>query len=212
MAKLTREQIREGLEQVPMDAILVGAMGAKDKALSPKDREFAWQLATGKSKAEAYRKSRGTKPKPQSASRSGQALAKVPAIQSQREAFEAAIEAERIRTPAMLRALVIHKLTEKVLDTEIKDAQHLKALELLGKVTEVAAFTERREVLKLSASVDIKARLVEYLNKAAEASKQDADTIDAESLIAELAALPAPAEAETEPGPTPPAPHPPEDK
>lgn len=212
---MTREQIREGLEQVPMDALLVGAMGAKDKALSPKDREFAWQLATGKSKAEAYRKSRGTKPKPQSASRSGQALAKVPAIQSQREAFEAAIEAERLRTPAMLRALVIHKLTEKVLDTEIKDAQHLKALELLGKVTEVAAFTERRETLKLTASVDIRAQLIESLKTAAEevakANSLDANTIDAEALLAELAALPAPAEPETEPGPTPPAPHPPAD-
>lgn len=192
-----------------MDAILVGAMGAKDKALSPKDREFAWQLANGKSKAEAYRKSRGTKPKPQSASRSGQALAKVPAIQSQREAFEAAIEAERLRTPAMLRALVINKLTEKVLDPEVKDAQHLKALELLGKVTEVAAFTERREVLKLSASVDIKARLVDYLKEAAKASQLDANTIDADSLMAELAAIPAPDPAENAPEPTPPEGDPP---
>ena len=187
----------------------MGATGSKEKALSPKDMEFARQIALGESKAEAYRRSRKTNPKPQSASRSGQTLAKVPAIQSQAEAFRLALEAEKLRTPAALRALVINKLTEKVLDSSVKDAQQLKALELLGKVTEVAAFTERREVLKLSASVDIKERLVDYLKEAAKASQLDANTIDADSLMAELTALPAPEAIENDTAPTPPDGNPP---
>lgn len=198
-----------------MDALLVGINVAKDQKLTAKQKEFARQLALGESKAGAYRKAYKSQGKPATQSRKGQELAKRDAIQAQREAFEVAIEAERLRTPAMLRALVIHKLTEKVLDTEVKDAQHLKALELLGKVTEVAAFTERRETLKLTASVDIKAQLIESLKTAAEevakANSLDANTIDAEALLAELAALPAPDPAEDQPGETPPAPDPPAD-
>lgn len=193
-----------------MDALLVGINVAKDQKLTAKQKEFARQLALGESKAGAYRKAYKSQGKPATQSRKGQELAKRDAIQAQREAFEVAIEAERIRTPAMLRALVINKLTEKVLDPEVKDAQHLKALELLGKVTEVAAFgPERREVLTLSASVDIKARLVDYLKEAAKASQLDANTIDADSLMAELAAIPAPDPSENAPEPAPPEGDPP---
>ena len=212
MTKLTREQIRQGLEQVPLETLLMGANVSKDKALTPKQKEFARQLALGESKAGAYRKAYKSDGKPATQSRKGQELAKRDAIQAQSEAFRLAIEAERLRTPAMLRALVINKLTEKVLDPEVKDAQQLRALELLGKVTEVAAFTERREVLALSASVDIRERLLESLKAAAKADAQDANTIDAESLLAELAELPAPDPAENAAPDTPPDPHPPEDK
>ena len=204
MGKLTREQIREGLDQVPVEVLLVGATATKEKKLSRKDIEFARQLALGESKAGAYRKSRETKAKPHSASRRGQALAKDDAIISLKEAFERAFELERLRTPAQLRALVISELTKKAIDPSVKDAQQIKALELLGKVTEVAAFTERREVLKLTASVDIKERLVDYLKEAAKASQLDANTIDADSLMAELTALPAPDPAENDTAPTPP--------
>jgi len=212
MQKLTREQIREGLEQVPVEALLMGANVAKDKALTPKQKEFARQLALGESKAGAYRKAYNSKGKPATQSRKGQELAKRDAIQAQAEAFEQAFELERIRTPAMLRALVISKLTEKVLDPEVKDAQQIKALELLGKVTEVAAFTERRETLKLTASVDLRGKLIESLKAAAKKDDKDVTTIDAESLLAELSALPAPDTFENQPDETPPDGHPPESK
>jgi hypothetical protein len=56
--KLTRKQIREGLDQVPMEAVLLGAANKGEISLSPKDVEFARQLALGEKKAAAYRKSR----------------------------------------------------------------------------------------------------------------------------------------------------------
>lgn len=195
---------------MPLDALLVGANNSREKKLSAKDVEFARQLALGESKAGAYRKSRETKAKPQTATRKGQALAKLDSIQTLKQAFETAFELERLRTPAQLRALVISELTKKAIDPNVKDAQQIKALELLGKVTEVAAFTERREVLKLSASVDIKERLLESLRAVAKSDAQDANTIDADSLLAELSALPAPEATENEPAETPPHPHPPE--
>ncbi len=195
---------------MPLDALLVGANNSREKKLSAKDVEFARQLALGESKAGAYRKSRETKAKPQTATRKGQALAKLDSIQTLKQAFETAFELERLRTPAQLRALVISELTKKAIDPNVKDAQQIKALELLGKVTEVAAFTERREVLKLTASVDIKERLLESLRAVAKSDAQDANTIDAESLLAELSALPAPEATENTPAETPPHPHPPE--
>ena len=210
MTKLTREQIRQGLDQVPIEVVLMGAVDSKERKLTKKQAEFAKQLVLADSKAEAYRRAYKNKAKPSTASKRGSELSKRGDIQGQAEAFRVALEAERIRTPAMLRALVVNKLTEKVLDENMQDAQHLKALELLGKVSGVDCFVERREVLKLSASVDLKGRLIESLKEAAKVIK-DANTIDAESLMAELAALPAPDPAENQPGETPPAAHPPSD-
>jgi hypothetical protein len=45
--KLTRKQIREGLDQVPLEAVLLGAANKGEISLSPKDVEFARQLALG---------------------------------------------------------------------------------------------------------------------------------------------------------------------
>lgn len=210
MAKLTREQIREGLEQVPMDALLLGINVAKDKRLTPKQKEFARQLALGESKAGAYRKAYKSQGKPATQSRKGQELAKRDAIQAQAEAFRVAAEVERLRTPAALRALVISKLTEKALDPEVKDAQQIKALELLGKVTEVAAFgPDRREVINISASLDIKAQLIASISEAMKAGGEDPDTLDADTLLRELATIPTPTELENAPEPEPPTAHPP---
>ncbi len=184
--KLTRKQIREGLDQVPIEAVLIGVNNAAGVSLSPKDREFARQIALGESKASAYRKSRPSKAKPVSQSRSGQEIAKRPAVISQVEAFRLAIEAEKSRTPAHLRALVVQKLTEKALDPECPPAQQIKALELLGKITEVALFTERREVVQVKDSGEIRARLMDSIRLAMQAGAQDVEVIEADDLLAEI--------------------------
>lgn len=200
--KMTRKQIKEGLDQVPIEAVLIGSSNAAGVTLSPKDREFARQLALGESKAGAYRKSRPTRAKPTSQSRSGQELAKRPAVQSQVEAFKVAIEAEKSRTPAQLRALVIHRLTEKAIDPKVPEAQQIKALELLGKITEVALFTERREIVKVTDAGEMRARFMQALNAAMKSDAVDAKVKDAESLLAEIADART-IDAEPEPGPAP---------
>ena len=171
MAKrLTRKQIAEGLEAVPLDVVLLGAAGAADQRLTPKQREFARQIALGESKASAYRKSRESRAKPETQSRRGQELAKRGPIQAQIEAFKRAIEAQKYATPAHLRALVIERLTAAAIDETIPPAQRLRALELLGKVTEVAAFTERREVVHVQDAGQIRERLINSLRLALAAS------------------------------------------
>jgi len=185
MKKLTRAQIREGLKAVPIETILLGAVGAKEKTLTPKQREFARQIALGETKAGAYRKSRETKAKPASASRQGQELMKNPAIASQVEAYKVALEAQRFATPAHLRALTIHKLTEGALDPEMPPAQRVKCLELLGKITEVALFTERREVVKVTNPEQIREKLLQSIRLAIKSNAVDVDPVGDE-LLAEL--------------------------
>lgn len=184
--KLTRKAIAEGLEAVPIDAVILGAANSREKRLTPKEREFARQIAMGESKAGAYRKSRETKAKPETASRRGQEIASRGAVQAQIEAFRLAIEAEKSRTPAHLRALVVQKLTEKALDPEVPPAQQIKALELLGKITEVALFTERREVVQVKDAGEIRARLMQSIRDAIKGSAEDAQVIEADSLLAEI--------------------------
>ena len=200
--KMTRKQIKEGLDQVPIEAVILGAVKPGEKRLTPKQREFARQLALGESKASAYRKSRETKAKPETASKRGQELAKDGAIVAQVEAFKVAIEAEKSRTPAQLRALVIHRLTEKAIDPKVPDAQQIKALELLGKITEVALFTERREIVKVTDAGEMRARFMQALNAAMKSDAIDAKVKDAESLLAEIADART-IDAEPEPGPAP---------
>lgn len=171
MAKrLTRKQIAEGLEAVPLDVVLLGAAGATEQRLTPKQREFARQIALGESKASAYRKSRPSRAKPETQSKRGQELAKRGPIQAQIDAFRLAIEAQKYATPAHLRALVIERLTASAIDETIAPAQRLRALELLGKVTEVAAFTERREVVHVQDAGQIRERLINSLRLALAAS------------------------------------------
>lgn len=189
--KLTRKQIAEGLEQMPIETILLGANNTKERRLTAKQIKFAEEVAKGQTKAEAYRRAYKSKGKPKTQSQNGQVLSKDKAIQTQIEAFKVALEAQKYQTPLHLRALTIHKLTEKVLDPDCPPAQQIKAMELLGKITEVALFTERREVIQTTNSEQMKEKLLNSLRLAiASQSATDAKTYDPDSLLAELTAKP----------------------
>jgi hypothetical protein len=190
MKRLTRKQIEQGLETIPMQTLLMGVSTSKEKRLTPKQLKFAEELAMGKSKAEAYRKSHNSKGKPKTQSNEGQKLAKNPTIAMQVEAFKVALEAQKYQTPAHLRALAIHKITEKVLDKDCPPAQQLKALELLGKITEVALFTERREVVKVSDPSEMREKLMASIRLAIENSQAiDIEAKSADDLLAELVGI-----------------------
>jgi hypothetical protein len=186
MTKLTRKQIAEGLKAMPMDTLLLGA-SSKTTKLTPKQIKFAEEIAKGESKAQAYRKSYNSTGKPHTQSRNGQKLLKNDAIQTQVDAFKVAIEANKYTTPAHLRMHIIHKLTQKTLDNEVPHAQQLKALELLGKITEVSLFTHRTEVIKTDNSESMKEKLIKSLALAMNSTgDKKIPEYSAESLLAEL--------------------------
>lgn len=190
MIKLTRKQITEGLKSYPIETLLLGATSSKEKRLTAKQKAYAEEIAKGNTKAGAYRKAYNSKGKPSTASRRGQELSQDSAIQAQIEAFRVALEAQKYQTPAHLRALAIHKITEKALSEDTPPAQQLKALELLGKITEVALFTERREIVQTTNSEEMRAKLLNSIRLAI--SSQGAETIEedqADQLLAELSGV-----------------------
>jgi hypothetical protein len=187
MKRLTRKEIEAGLEAMPMDTILLGAITAKTNRLTSKQRAFAKEVAMGNTKTGAYRKAYKTKGKASTQSAEAQKLSKNPAIATQIEAFKVALEANQHITPASLRALAIHKITEKALDPSVPPAQQLKALELLGKITEVALFTERREIVQVTNSQEMKDKLLNSIRLAISSQgATDVEVDDADSLLAEI--------------------------
>jgi len=208
MSKLTRKQIREGLETVPMEAILGSAVS---KGLTAKQKAFAREVAQGSTKADAYRKAYKANPAPSSLVADPYRIAANPRVRAEIEAYQAAIEAARYRTPAALRELVIQSLVSVVINPETKDSVKVAAAKVLGTVTEVAAFTERKEVKTISSSEDAKANVMAELKRLIRDNADDASIVEtqAEDLLAELSAESGPgstetAAAEPHPAPTPP--------
>ena len=201
--RLTRQEIANGLEGVGIDRVLLGAQSPVSR-LTHKQRTFAKAIALGETKAGAYRSAYNTHAAPHKQSLEGQRLAANPIVARQIEAFKVAQAAAAYATPALLRSLVIERLTAAAIDPAVKPAQQLRALELLGKVTEVAAFTERREIVKVDTSGTAKSRLLASLRLAIEGSVTDVTLKPATELLEELAQ----AHAEKAGDATPPAPDP----
>lgn len=184
MAKLTRKQIKEGLKAVPMDALILGVK-TSDK-LTPKQREFARNVALGKSKAQAYRESYNTEGSSKTVGNEASRLSLRPDVALEIQAYQEAIEAEKHRNPAQLRALVIHQLTKMALNENVNDAQRIKSLELLGKVAEVGAFVDRKETTVINHSADIRARLMAQLKTITAGSITEVQDNSADSLLEEI--------------------------
>jgi len=180
--KLTRKQIKEGLEQVPLDAILGKEV---TRQLTPKMRGFALDVAKGETKAEAYRKNYNAKSK-HTMSNKPYVLARDERVKAEIEAYQVAIEAAKHRTPAQLRDLVIHSLVQVIINPDAKPNQITQAAKVLGTVTEVAAFTERKEVTTITSSQDAKAQIMAQLKALMRADAVDVVEVDAGSLLAEL--------------------------
>lgn len=176
--KLSRRKVAEALQAVPVDVVLLGAVGAKSTKLTAKQKAFAEGVAMGKTGAQAYRDAYNSKGKPITQGQEAARLKASPHIAAQIEALSLANEAMRYATPAALRALVIQKLTEHAISEDVKPAQRLQALKLLGTVTEVAAFTERREIIKTTDAGAARAALLENLRQALRSSATDAQIIE----------------------------------
>lgn len=160
--------------------------GTKSK-LTAKQRKFARQVAMGATKADAYRAAYNVT-SPASLTSNPYHLSADSRVQAEIAAIQAAISAQEYQTPAALRALVINSLVKVITDPDSKPGQITAAAKVLGTVTEVAAFTERKEVRTIASSEDARARVLEQLRSIVKADATDAVEIerDAESLLAEL--------------------------
>lgn len=184
--RMSRQQIAEGLDQIPVGVLLTGT-GKKDR-LTHKQKAFAHALATGEmTQADAYRKAYNTKGKPKSVGNAASALAKHDGIALEVQAIQAAIEATKYQNAGQIKALVVHQLTQHALNEDNPPAQRIKALELLGRTHDVGLFVERREVTTINSSGDLKAKLLDQLKTFIRADVEDVEDKSADSLLAELA-------------------------
>ena len=183
MAKISKREIREGLEQIPIEQLLLGS--ANSRELTHKQKTFAKQVALGKPKTEAYRIAYDTKAKKSTQAVNAHKVSNNDNVKNMIEAYKRAFEAREYQKPERLRELVIHQLTEMALNPEVKDAQRIRSLELLGKVSEVGAFTERKETKVIHESSKIKERLLEQLKTIINIDAKELDD-SGESLLREL--------------------------
>ena len=195
----TRAELRKAAQTMDAGEVFGPAVA---KTLTTKQKRFAREVAMGATKADAYRKAYKADPAPATILHEPYRLAADPRITAEIEAYALAIEAERQRTPAALRSLVIHQLTRHALDEDVPPATRVSALRLLGQITEVAAFTERRETRTITSSEDARKAVMLELTRLMGASAstiEDAKVIstEADDLLKELAG-------ETHPTGTPP--------
>jgi hypothetical protein len=169
------------------------------RELTAKQKAFALEVAKGSTGASAYRKAYNAKGKPKTVGDHASRLKGDDRIKAEIEAYQLALEGAKHRNPAALRELVIQSLVKVIIDPDSKPGQITAAAKVLGTVTEVAAFTERKEVRTITSSEDARASIMAQLKALSNASAEDAQIIDAQAddLMKELAG------AETHPPPTP---------
>ena len=182
--RLTRKQIEEGLNTVPISHILGADVS---RQLTAKQRKFAHEVAKGSTKADAYRAAYNVK-SAKTMEAEPYRLAADPRVAREIEAYTLALETAKLRSPAALRELVIQSLVRVIVDPDSKPGQITAAAKVLGTVTEVAAFTERKEVRTISSSEDARAKVMQELRGLITSSATDATVIEAEadSLLREL--------------------------
>ena len=184
-SKLTRAQIRESLDTVPVSHIL-GKSASRQ--LTAKQKAFAMEVAKGSTGAAAYRKAYNTKASPKIQGSEASKLKANPTIAQEIEAYELALKGETYRTPAALRALVVQTLAQVLVDPDAKQAVKVQAAKAIGAMTDVSLFTHRTETKIIKSSGDARAELMAQIREITKASAEDAHIIDADadSLLAEL--------------------------
>ena len=170
--KLSRTQIKAGLDAIPVETLLSSGEGKTPK-ITHKQREFARAVAMGQSKAQAYRVSHKADATKRTISSEPYKLAKDPRRAREVEAYQLALEAEKHRNPVQLKALLVQQLVQHSLDEDFPPAQRMKALQLIGQLFEVGAFLERKEVTTVHKSTDIRTRLLERLGAVTDVSARD---------------------------------------
>lgn len=182
--KMTRKQIAAALDTMPVSHII--GHGAKE--LTAKQRAFALEVAKGSTGAGAYRKAYSAKGKPKTVGDHASRLKGDDRIKAEIEAMQLALQAQSYQTPAALRALVIQSLVGVITNPESNAGQITAAAKVLGTVTEVAAFTERKEVRTITSSETARAQVLEQLRTLVHGAASDAVVVDdGDSLMAELA-------------------------
>ena len=167
--KISRRQIKESLKEQGIESTLLVRKGT----LTTKQKKFAEGIALGKTKAESYRQAYKANPAPSTIVTAPYTLASDPRIKREIEAYSLAIESSKYRTSEAMRGLVLQSLVSVLIDPDSKPSEKIQAAKVLGTVTEVSAFTERKEITTINGSATIKAKIMAELKSLMLGSGQD---------------------------------------
>jgi hypothetical protein len=167
--KISRKAIKESLKEQGIESTLLVRKGT----LTTKQRRFAEGVAMGSTKAQAYRDAYNQNPAPSTIVTAPYTLAADPRIKREIEAYSLAIEAAKYRTAEGMRGLVLQSLVSVLIDPGSKPSEKIQAAKILGSVTEVSAFTERKEITTINGSASIKAKIMAELKTIMLGSGQD---------------------------------------
>jgi hypothetical protein len=182
---MKRKDIRKALGEIPIEQVLM--VGKSE--LTSKQREFCKQIASGNTGAGSYRSAYKSKAKPRTQANEASKLKMNPLISTTIQAMMLANEAAKYADASSLRNLVIQSLVQVLIDPEAKHSTKVASAKVLGTVTEVAAFTERKEISHVQNSDAIKDQIMNQL-KTMMLDTSDAVTVDATDLLAELVGEP----------------------
>ena len=123
--------------------------------LTPKQEKFVQGVVSGMTASESYRNAYSNENiKDSSIWTEASKLMSSPKV-SQRVKLGMKRKNEYAATTGLsLRQMVLEQLQKEALNTDNNEASRIRALELLGKVSEVALFTERLETTSSSKSSD----------------------------------------------------------
>lgn len=171
-------------------AQVMGMIGVTQGQLTAKQKAFAYNIAMGNTRAEAYRMAYKRDASKRTLKSKPYELVRDERIRREIEAYQLAAEAAKHRTAEDLRRLVIQALTQQIIDPECPPAVRVQAAKTLGNVTEVAAFTERKESVVHHSSDKLRADIFAQVQALMQGQTIQGERIDADaaSLLDELTA------------------------
>jgi len=175
MKRLSRKQIREQIESMPIENIL----HVPSRSLTSKQKDYCKKVASGKPFNQSYREAYQSKGKPSTIGKEVHLMNKNPMIAHEIEAQKRAIEFEKSYSAKQLKSIVISQLTQEALNPASKPSERISALKALGSVAELGVFVERKEIRTIKDSASAKADLLDKLRKA---MKDQSRTIDADAM------------------------------
>lgn len=188
LQKLTKKQVRQALEQQPLYEVL---QVDKNK-LTNKQLKFCEHLATGETKAGAYRKAYNSKGTSKTMANNGHKLANRGDIQAITEAIKQGIEFQKLYTAGQIRALVVQRLTQEAISEDSNPSVRVNALKALGTIAGVDAFVHRSETTVIKDSDKAREELMRMLKQSIADNQRTIDSQDDDvaELLAEISATP----------------------
>jgi hypothetical protein len=176
----SRKQVKAAIEDQGISRVLM----TRKSALTPKQRKFAENVALGNTGADAYRLAYDAQGKPKTIGDNASRLKADSRIKAEIEAYQLAIESQKYQSAANIRALVVQSLVQVLIDSESSPAHKISSAKVLGSISEIGMFVDRKEITHVNSSDDIRNTIMDQLRTIA-SDATDVD-VDANALLRDL--------------------------